>query len=65
MDDFLNDRWEVMIGRTATDPLAWHQVADYILDGIIEHDTLVRAADTTDWIPITNTRLTALFFENC
>jgi len=58
-----NDKWIVRIADEITAPIPWHQIADMILDGVIENDMMVRQPENDEWISISETRLAALFFN--
>jgi len=62
--DHLNDRWEILLGDNIVGPYTWHKIADYILDGIVDDDTLVRLVDTENWQSLSETRLAALLFSS-
>lgn len=56
----LDNQWHVQLGGSAMGPFAWHHIADLILDGIIDHQTLVRQSPADTWIIISNTSLSGL-----
>jgi len=59
--DHLNDRWEILLGDNIVGPYTWHKIADLILDGEIDAETLVRLIGANDLVPISETRLSGLF----